>query len=282
LSKSGVKTKESSLTQTKRVKERREGKNAKVDLQVTGRRYLVFGGTRGLGRAVAKLLSQEGAKVIVTGRTTPDNRESARSLPGVETWVLDTGDAGSISHFLEKWGDTLLDGLFVNTGGPPPGDFFDLSPEDWIQAFSQLLYGPVQLLKALSPKIADGGSVLFNTSSSIRVPIDHLFLSNVLRPAVEALAKGLSLELASRQIRVNVIAPGRIGTERVLQLDQVAATRRHLTLEEIQAQARAQIPLGRYGSPEEFARAAAFLLSPAAAFISGASLFVDGGQTKAL
>lgn len=196
-----------------------------MDLHVSRQQYLILGGSRGLGRAVAHVLSAEGAKVIVTSRS-PQSEDTTLSRE-IKTWMLDTGDAQSIAQFLEKWGKTPLSGLFVNTGGPPSGNFFDLSSQDWMQAFSQLLYGPILLLRGLTPLIEEGGSVLFNTSSSIRVPIDHLFLSNVLRPAVEALAKGLSFELASRHIRVNVIAPGRILTERVQNLDQLAATKHH-------------------------------------------------------
>lgn len=253
-----------------------------MNLEVEGRRFLIVGGSRGLGRAVAETLAHEGALTVVTSRGFKEAQDAARCLPKCQGMALDTGDQESIGNFIKAWGHAPLDGIFVNTGGPRPGEFFDLTPEDWMRAFSQLVYGPAQLVKDLAPNLVDGGSLLFNTSSSIRVPIAHLFLSNVLRPAVEALAKGLSFELAARRIRTNVIAPGRIATDRVEELDQAAASRNRQSIEFIRQQAQAAIPLGRYGLPEEFGRTAAFLLSPAASYISGISLFVDGGQTKAL
>lgn len=253
-----------------------------VDLSVSGKRFLITGGSRGLGRAVAEELAREGGSVVITSRRLEVARAVADQIPGASGMALDTGDGESLARFVQQWGNTPVDGLFVNTGGPRPGEFFDLSPDDWIKAFSQLVYGPVLLVRGLSSALVSGGALLFNTSSSIRVPIPNLFLSNVLRPAVEALAKGLSLELAARQIRVNVIAPGRIATERVDELDRSAATRTGMPVEHVRAVSEGAIPLGRYGLPAEFGRAGAFLLSPAASYISGVTLFVDGGQTKAL
>ncbi|MCY0877645.1 MAG: SDR family oxidoreductase [Firmicutes bacterium] len=241
-----------------------------MDLDLTGRTILVMGASRGLGRAVKEALVAEGATVIGTSR-----------FPGQEA-VLDTSDPASRAAFLASMGEKPLDGMFVNTGGPKPGDLADLSEADWTLAFQQLLLGPTLLVRALLPNLRDGGAILFNTSSSIKVPIPQLVLSNVFRAAVWALAKSLAEELSPRRIRVNVIVPGRIRTERVEALDRHRAQRLGVTLEAVQAEAARQIPLGRYGDPEEFGRLAAFLLSPRASFLNGASYWVDGGQTRSL
>ncbi len=249
-----------------------------MELHLAGRTVLVLGGSRGLGRAVAEAASAEGARVTVTSRV-PQSIDTSRSI---RLRGLDTAVPESIAAFLAGWGTEPVHGLFVNTGGPRPGDFDQLAQADWLAACQQLLLGPIALVRGLVPLIPTGGSILFNTSSSIRVPISHLTLSNVLRPAVEALGKTLAEELAPRGIRVNVIAPGRIATERVAQLDGARADREGSTRDAVQAAAIQNIPLGRYGDPAEFGRAAVFLLSPAAGYISGISLLVDGAQSKAL
>lgn len=252
-----------------------------MDLLLQDKRFLVMGGSRGLGHSVVQALSAEGAQVVFTGRNR-DHGVSLEKPPGIIGTVLDTADGAQVDAFLEQWGSTSFDGIFVNTGGPKPGRFLDLEPDDWSRAFEQLILGPERIVRGLFPKMADGGSILFNTSSSIRIPIANLLLSNVFRPAVEALAKSLSAELSFKGIRVNVMAPGRIETDRVRQLDQTEAARQGVSVEQIAQRSKLAIPLGRYGQPEEFGRVAAFLLSPAASFVSGVSVFVDGGQTIAL
>ncbi len=248
-----------------------------MDLGVKDRRFVVTGGSRGLGWAAAECLDQEGALVMVASRTPP-----ART-GGRITWRhLDTSDPTSIEDFLTNFPWSSLQGLMLNTGGPRPGHFSELMLSDWHEAFQSLLMAPVLLVNGLLERMDPGASVLFNTSSSVKVPIDSLLLSNVLRPAVSGLAKSLSLELGSRGIRVNVIAPGRISTERIAELDGFHAAAADLSLDQVRQSATARIPLGRYGRPEEFGRSAAFLLSPSSSYISGATLFVDGGQTRAL
>ncbi|POB10800.1 SDR family oxidoreductase [Sulfobacillus sp. hq2] len=249
-----------------------------MDLQLTNKNIVVVGGSRGLGRAVAEVLATEGANVIIASRHQSENIGN----PAVEWRFLDMQDMTSLEEFAEHlpWG--TVDGIFLNTGGPKPGQFFDVSDEDWQAAFLSLVRSPVFLIRVLSQKFTPGSSILFNTSSSLKVPIDGLILSNVLRPAVAALAKSLSLEMAERQIRVNVIAPGRIDTERVRELDAYRASMTGMDIGAIYQNAASRIPLGRYGQPREFAQAAAFLLSPASQYITGSTLFVDGGQTRAL
>lgn len=246
-----------------------------MDLCITGRHIVIMGGTHGLGEAVAQAALEEGARVTVTSRQDQPSKRFAVK-------VLDTADDKSIAQFVHNWGEQSLDALFVNTGGPKPGAVKDLSLQDWDYAWRQVVRGPLAVVRALIPYMVSGGAIVFNTSSSIRSPIPNLALSNVLRPAVSALAKSLADELAPHQIRVNVIAPGRIATRRVEELDKASANRLGQSEKWIKEQAVSKIPLGRYGDPQEFGRAAVFLLSPAAGFVTGTTLLVDGGQTRVL
>lgn len=241
-----------------------------LDLGVQGKTYLVMGASRGLGQAVAQSLSAEGARVLGTSRK-----------PGLDR-VLDTGVPESRRAFLESVGEEQFHGIFVNTGGPPNGDVLELDDEVWIQAFQQVLLGPIHMVRSLVPQMPSGGSILFNASSSIRQPIPHLALSNVLRAGIHALVKSLVDELSSLGIRVNLIVPGRLDTGRVRKLDENTAARIGVTPEHVRQQSEDRIPLGRYGEPAEFGRLAAFLLSPAASYLNGGAYWVDGGQTRSL
>jgi 3-oxoacyl-[acyl-carrier protein] reductase len=174
-----------------------------------------------------------------------------------------------------------LDGVLVNAGGPPFGPALELTDEQWLDAFRLLIGGPVRLLRTLTPQMNDGASVLFITSSSVREPIKDLDSSNVLRPGVAALVKCLAQELGPR-IRVNSMAPGRIDTDRSRSLDEARAQDFGISTEEQRRNVSEGIPMGRYGEPEELGRAAAFLLSPAASYITGVSLQVDGGLVSAV
>lgn len=174
-----------------------------------------------------------------------------------------------------------LDGILISAGGPPPGKALSLTDEQWLGAFEMLIGGPIRLLRELTPKMKGGGTVLFITSSSVRQPIPNLDTSNVLRPGVAAMAKTLARELGP-EIRVNSLAPGRFNTDRVQSLDQYRALATGKSVEEIKANASKQIPLGRYGDPVEFGRVGAFLLSPAASYLSGISVQVDGAMVTSI
>lgn len=241
-----------------------------MDLGLMRKTVLVMGASQGLGQAVAEALRNEGAVVIGTSRH-----------PGLEA-VLDTADEASRAAFLTAMAGRTLDGIFVNTGGPRAGDFTELTEGDWEQAFRQLLLGPAHLVRALLPQMAPGSSILFNTSSSVKVPIPHLVLSNVFRAGVHALVKSLAEELGPRRIRVNLIVPGRIDTARVQLLDENSAARQGVSVDSVRQHSTAQIPLGRYGTPEEFGRLAAYVLSPQASYLNGAAYWVDGGQNRSL
>jgi 3-oxoacyl-[acyl-carrier protein] reductase len=252
-------------------------------LGLKGKSFVVGGASRGLGQAVAEQLIAEGARVLLVARDATTIQEVAQELgEQAYPYAANLSEASNIDEVVEaatRLGG--LDGVLVNAGGPPIGPALELSDEQWLEAFRILIGGPVRLLRALVPRMNEGASVLFITSSSVRQPIKNLDTSNVLRPGVAALAKCLANELGPR-IRVNSLAPGRIDTARSRSLDESRAQALGISVEEQRRNVSEGIPLGRYGQPEELGRAAAFLLSPAASYITGVSLQVDGGLVSAI
>ena len=255
-----------------------------MDLGLTGKKFVVGGASKGLGRAVAEGLAKEGAKVLLLSRDEKALQAVASGIgSGASYAVIDIGAADAAEKVAAAVDEKLggLDGVLVNAGGPPPGEVLSLTDEQWAQSFQLLIGGPIRLLRLLVPKMTDGGSVLFITSSSVRQPIPNLDSSNVLRPGVAAMAKTLARTLGPG-IRVNTIAPGRFNTDRILQLDKARADAQGITMDEQKEQMSKQIPLGRYGEPEELARLATFLLSPAASYVSGVAIGVDGAMVTAI
>ncbi|WP_121251357.1 SDR family oxidoreductase [Nocardioides ferulae] len=251
-----------------------------MDLQLRERVYVVTGGARGLGRATVERLVVEGARVVVSGRSAASLAAAQDSLgDAVTTVVADNADPATPGRLIaaarERWG--RLDGALVSVGGPPPGPVTAATDEQWTSAFHSVFLGAVRLCREIGAELGDGGSLALVLSSSVRAPIADLAISNGLRPGLAMVAKTLADELGPRGVRVNGLLPGRIATERIDELDaatgDAAASR---------ARAIATIPLGRYGEPEEFGRVAAFLLSPAASFVSGVMLPVDGGMLRVL
>ena len=190
------------------------------------------------------------------------------------------GPAAAVAGALAVLGG--LDLLLVNSGGPPPGKFDDLTDEAWQRALDGTLWSTVRLVRAALPALreSDRGSVLVILSSSVREPITALTTSNFLRPGLAGLIKSLVPEIAP--VRINGIAPGRVATDRIATLDAGRAQSAGISVEEVQQQTIARIPLGRYGEAAEVGRVGAFLLSPAASYVTGAIVAVDGGMVRSL
>jgi len=251
-----------------------------MDLGVADRVYVVTGGARGLGRATAECLVADGARVVLSGRSQESLDATVAALGTSAVGVsADNADPGTPGRLIEtahdRWG--RLDGALISVGGPPTGSVTDVTDEQWTTSFEAVFLGAVRVAREVASRLSEGGSIAFVLSSSVRAPIADLAISNGLRPGLAMVAKTLADELGPRGIRVNGLLPGRVGTERVAELDAASGD-----AEAARAKAIASIPLGRYGEPEEFGRVAAFLLSPAASFVSGVMLPVDGGMVRAL
>lgn len=252
-----------------------------MDLDLTDRVYVLTGAARGLGRATADCLVAEGARVVLSGRSEESLRDAAESLgESAAIVVSDNADPATPDRLRvaahERWG--RLDGALVSVGGPPRGAVTAITDEQWTAAFGSVFLGAVRLAREIGSELPEpGGSLVLVLSSSVRAPLADMAISNGLRPGLAMVAKTLADELGPRGIRVNGLLPGRIGTDRVTELDEStgdpAAAR---------AAAIGAIPLGRYGQPEEFGRVAAFVLSPAASFLTGVMLPVDGGLLRSL
>jgi 3-oxoacyl-[acyl-carrier protein] reductase len=262
-----------------------------MNLGLQGKVVMVGGASRGLGFAAARALALEGAFVSIASRNAEAIEQAAariRSESGSE--VMATPADLTRADRIEGWHrETVarfggIDLLLTNTGGPPAGRALDFDDRAWQAAFEQLVLAVVRQVRLAVPSMQarGGGAILMSTSSAVKEPIANIALSNVLRASVAALAKTLALELAASRIRVNQLIPGRIGTDRVREIDAVNAERAGISVEEQRRRSASTIPLGRYGDPDEYGRMAAFLLSDAAAYITGASVQVDGGLIRGL
>jgi 3-oxoacyl-[acyl-carrier protein] reductase len=243
-----------------------------LDLGLAGRRALVIAASKGLGRACAATLIAEGARVFISSRSP---EATARAIGAVGWVAADISAAGEPERVVAAAVDALggLDVLIVNAGGPPPGTFQDVPLSGWDTAYQLTLMSAVRLVHAALPSLrkSDQARIVFIGSISVRQPIANLALSNSLRAAVTGMAKTLSLELAGDRITVNTVAPDAILTDRI----------RHLAGSEEGVRAMAErAPMGRLGTPEEFAAAVVFLCSRQAAYISGQTLGVDGGALR--
>jgi len=263
-----------------------------LDLQLKGKSVIVTGASQGLGKAVATEFAHEGARVFISSRSEEKLQAAAKEIrektgnKSIHYAVCDMKDNEQINNLVQKVieENESVDVLINNAGGPPAGTFLEISDEAWYDAFEQNLLSVVRATKSVVPymKREGGGRIVNITSSSIKQSIDNLILSNTMRPGVLGLTKSLSQEFASDHILLNTVGPGQIATDRLKQLNETAAKSGGKTVEEIEQAAIANIPLGRYGEPKEFAKAVVFLASFANTYITGQALIVDGASVKAL
>ena len=257
-----------------------------MDLELSGKRAWVVGGSSGLGKAIATSLVGEGVSVALSSRNAGALHDTANALREhargpVLDFPLDVTDKGGIHETCERVVNGLggLDILVANSGGPPPGTFESTSEGAFMSAFELLLASAFCLTKAALPHIKrQGGTIVYITSSGTKEVLPNLLLSNTMRAGVLGMAKTLSKEVAGDGVRVACVAPGRIATDRVAQLDAAAAERQGVEIEKVRATSMSQIPLGRYGDPRELGDVVAFLVSPRASYVTGTTVLVDGGR----
>ena len=251
---------------------------------------LVCAASKGLGRASAEALARDGFRVAICARGIGALQTTADALTAAGAEVLaipaDLSRAGDAQRVVDATVQHFggLDVMVTNTGGPPSGPFMTLDEQSWSEAIDALLLSVVRLCRAAIPHMQarGGGRIIHVTSISVKQPIQGLVLSNALRAAVTSLAKTLSIELAPHNILVNCVAPGYTRTDRVVELAEQAAGREGTTTDVVQQRTIAGIPLGRMGEPKEFGEVVAFLASPAASYVTGVTIPVDGGWTRGL
>src|SRR5437879_4594201 len=258
-----------------------------MNLGLTGKVAMVAGASRGLGFAVARALTAEGVHVSISSRNADAIAAAGKTIGGnVLAMAADVLSADAIARWHQATIDRFggLDLLFTNCGGPPAGLTLAFDDAAWQRAFELILLSAVRMIRLAVPSMIarGGGSIVLPTSSAGKEPIANIALSNALRSSVASLAKTLAVELAGQRVRVNHLVPGRIATDRVEEIDQINAKKAGVSVEEQRKRMFATIPMSRYGDPGEFANAAVFLLSGAAAYITGASLQVDGGMIRSV
>lgn len=256
-----------------------------MDLGLNGKTALVMGSTKGMGFGIAQRLAAEGVRVAVCGRKLEDAQSSAASIGEAATaYALDLSDAGSVAALIEAVGADFgdVDIVVCNGGGPPPGDIAAVEGDIWMAQFQAMFVNQLQIVNAFLPGMRSRGwgRILAVSSSGIVQPIPNLGISNAIRAAQVGWAKTLSSEVAKDGVTVNTVAPGRIHTDRVNQIDAAAASKQDKDLEDVVKASHATIPMGRYGTVAEFADTAVYLLSTNASYITGSVVKVDGGMIR--
>ncbi len=261
-----------------------------MDLKIEDKSVLILASSSGLGKAGAIEFAREGAKVMLFSRNENKIKqtiEEIKQITGNKNIYYTLGDItraediqNVVSNTVAKLGS--IDVLVNNTGGPPAGGFTNFSDEEWQKSYELVLLSIIRSIRAVIPymKNQGGGRILNSTSSSVKRVIDNLILSNTFRMGVVGLTKTLSQELGPYNILINIIGPGRIETERIKHLDEVNAAKRGVSSEDINKESLSRIPLGRYGTPKEYAKLMVFLCSEANTYITGQTVLADGGLVK--
>jgi 3-oxoacyl-[acyl-carrier protein] reductase len=270
-----------------------------MDLGLRDRVYLVTGGSRGLGVAAAEALVADGARIVISSPREETAAAAAARLAenaartDTVTWIAaDNADPGTPDRLIAaaRHRFSRLDGALISAGGTPAGTVSATTDDAWRSAFESVFLGAVRLARVLAADLASqsdsaamgattgaGGSIVLVLAASVRVPLAQLPISNGLFPGLAGVVKTLADELGPSGIRINALLPVRIATDRVREFDALSGDP-----DEVRARQSELIPLRRYGEPEEFGRAAAFLLSPAASYITGAMIPVDGGAIRSI
>jgi 3-oxoacyl-[acyl-carrier protein] reductase len=250
-----------------------------MDLGLGGRGYLLTGASRGLGFATARALVDDGARVVISSRGQESVDRAVAELGELASGVAaDLADPAATGRLVSEARNRLgtIDGVLLSVGGPKPGNVFDVSADDWRSALESVVLGPLRLVEALLPHLGEGAAIGFVLSTSAQEPLAGLAISNGLRPGLAMTIKSLSDDLGPRGIRVLGLMPGTVATDRMTQLWESFGD-----ADAARAATEAGIPLRRIAQPEEFGRVAAFLISPAASYVTGTVVAVDGGRLRA-
>lgn len=251
---------------------------------------MVAASSKGLGFSIARQAAREGAILSIGSRNHKNISNASdritEEIPGAKVFasVMDVSDADSIEYWVRNTISEFgaIDGLVINGGGPPPGTFDDIDDTLWFKGYENTLMSAVRMIRQILPEMRNkhSGSILTVTSSSIKEPIDNLLLSNVYRSGVTSLVKSLSFQVARDNIRINNLVPGFFDTERLKELDLHNSGEWRISLENVRKINFDKIPMGRYGDPDEFGKAAVFLLSEAASYVTGETFIIDGGKMR--
>lgn len=261
-----------------------------MDLGIKDKVMMVAASSKGLGFGIARQAALEGAILSLGSRSKRNINEAANRIknevPGatIFTSILDVADQDSIEIWVKNTIRELgtIDGLVINGGGPPPGTFDEINDSTWLSGYENTLMSAVRLIRGVLPEMRfkHSGTILTVTSSSIKEPIDNLILSNVFRSGVTSLVKSLSFQVAKDNIRINNLVPGFFDTERLKELDLRNSGEWRISLDNVRKINFEKIPMGRYGNPDEFGKAAIFLLSEAASYVTGETFIIDGGKMR--